>query len=49
MTMLPALDLTWTEDAEADCRAAMTQVNKTIEDWVRAHPDQWLWLHRRWR
>jgi KDO2-lipid IV(A) lauroyltransferase len=49
MTLLPALDLTWTEDAEADYRAAMTQVNKTIEDWVRAHPDQWLWLHRRWR
>jgi KDO2-lipid IV(A) lauroyltransferase len=49
MTLLPALDLVWTEDAEADYRAAMTQVNKTIEDWVRAHPDQWLWLHRRWR
>jgi KDO2-lipid IV(A) lauroyltransferase len=49
MTLLPALDLTWTEDAEADYRATMTQVNQTIEDWVRAHPDQWLWLHRRWR
>ena len=49
LVLRPALELTWTDDAEADLRATMTKVNKTIEDWVRAHPDQWLWLHRRWR
>jgi KDO2-lipid IV(A) lauroyltransferase len=49
MVMTPPLELTWTEDSEADLKAAMTQVNKTIENWVRAHPAQWLWLHRRWR
>jgi Kdo2-lipid IVA lauroyltransferase/acyltransferase len=49
LVLRPALDLSWTDDAEADLRATMTKVNKTIEDWVRAHPDQWLWLHRRWR
>jgi Kdo2-lipid IVA lauroyltransferase/acyltransferase len=49
MVLRPALDLTWTDDAEADHIAAMTQVNKAIEDWVRLHPEQWLWLHRRWR
>jgi len=27
----------------------MVEVTKTLEDWVRAHPDQWLWFHRRWR
>jgi len=49
LVLRPALELTWTDDAEADLRATMTKVNKTIENWVRAHPDQWLWLHRRWR
>lgn len=49
MVLQPALDLKWTDDAETDHIAAMTQVNKAIEDWVRRHPAQWLWLHRRWR
>ena len=20
-----------------------------VEDWVRRYPDQWLWIHRRWK
>ena len=24
-------------------------VSDVIEGWVREHPEQWLWLHRRWR
>ncbi len=30
--------------------AGTTQaVTTVIEGWVREHPEQWLWLHRRWR
>ncbi|MDC7788831.1 lipid A biosynthesis lauroyl acyltransferase [Rhodoplanes sp. TEM] len=38
-------------DAEGriDVDATMQQVTGMIEDWVREHPEQWLWLHRRWR
>lgn len=38
-------------DAEGriDVVGAMQKVTSVVEGWVREHPDQWLWLHRRWR
>jgi len=32
-----------------DIAATMQAVTSVIEGWVREHPEQWLWLHRRWR
>lgn len=29
--------------------AATAMLNQVIEGWVREHPGQWLWMHRRWR
>ncbi len=34
---------------ETRINAILTEVNRTIEGWVRAQPEQWLWQHRRWR
>jgi len=31
-----------------DMRGALTRLNAKIEEWVRATPGQWLWMHRRW-
>jgi KDO2-lipid IV(A) lauroyltransferase len=26
----------------------LTQTHEMLEDWIKARPEQWLWLHRRW-
>ena len=49
ITMEPPLDVPRTGDADADVKAIMTAINARVESWVRARPDQWLWLHKRWR
>jgi KDO2-lipid IV(A) lauroyltransferase len=32
-----------------DIQGTMQAITATIEGWVREHPEQWLWVHRRWR
>jgi Kdo2-lipid IVA lauroyltransferase/acyltransferase len=29
--------------------AATQKINDIVEGWIREHPEQWLWLHDRWR
>jgi KDO2-lipid IV(A) lauroyltransferase len=38
-------------DAEGrvDVQGTMQTITSVVEGWVREHPEQWLWLHRRWR
>ncbi|MEO7454268.1 MAG: lysophospholipid acyltransferase family protein [Fimbriimonadales bacterium] len=38
-----------TGDREADVIAIMTRINQKIEEAIRANPEQWLWMHDRWR
>ena len=38
-----------TEDEDADIRVNTERFNNVIEAYIRAHPDQWLWVHKRWR
>jgi KDO2-lipid IV(A) lauroyltransferase len=45
----PELDLTRSGDIQADILAATAQCTETIESWIRRYPDQWLWIHRRWK
>jgi KDO2-lipid IV(A) lauroyltransferase len=40
---------TSTDDHDADVLNAMTLINARLEGWIRERPDQWLWMHRRWR
>lgn len=32
-----------------DVQGTMQAITTVVEGWVREHPEQWLWLHRRWR
>jgi KDO2-lipid IV(A) lauroyltransferase len=32
-----------------DLQGTMQVITSMVEGWVREHPEQWLWLHRRWR
>jgi KDO2-lipid IV(A) lauroyltransferase len=45
----PALELSRTGDLESDIIANTQKFTKVIEDYVRTYPDQWLWVHRRWK
>ena len=41
----PAFDAS----GQIDVQGTMQAITNVIEDWVREYPEQWLWLHRRWR
>ena len=48
MWLYPPMALPDTGATQADVVETMTRVNRIIEGWIRDHPEQWLWLHRRW-
>ena len=45
----PAIELARTGDDAADVRENTQRFTRVIENYVRRYPDQWLWLHRRWK
>ncbi len=45
----PPVDLPRTGDAGADLLAGTRRCASIVEAAVRAHPAQWLWIHRRWK
>jgi KDO2-lipid IV(A) lauroyltransferase len=45
----PAVPLVRTGNDDADALANTARFTKIIEDYVRRYPDQWLWVHRRWK
>ncbi|HTC48669.1 MAG TPA: lysophospholipid acyltransferase family protein [Candidatus Aquilonibacter sp.] len=45
----PAVELERTGDLEADIMANTQKFTSIIEEYVRKYPEQWLWVHRRWK
>jgi KDO2-lipid IV(A) lauroyltransferase len=44
-----AVELVRTGDDQADVVVNTAKFTKIIEDYIRRYPDQWLWVHRRWK
>ncbi len=49
ITIKAPIELVKTEDREADNRENTQRFVKAIEEIIRAHPDHWNWIHRRWK
>jgi KDO2-lipid IV(A) lauroyltransferase len=47
--LTPPLDLPRDAGGEVEVQGAMQAMTRVVEGWVREHPEQWLWMHRRWR
>ncbi len=45
----PTIELAHTGDDAADIRENTQRFTRVIENYVRRYPDQWLWVHRRWK
>jgi KDO2-lipid IV(A) lauroyltransferase len=43
------IEVTCSGDAESDVVGLTQRCTAAIEAWVRRYPDQWLWIHRRWK
>jgi Kdo2-lipid IVA lauroyltransferase/acyltransferase len=45
----PEVEIPSTDDVAADILAGTQLCTRVIESWIRRYPDQWLWIHRRWK
>jgi KDO2-lipid IV(A) lauroyltransferase len=43
------MKLVHTGDEKADLKQNTRKINQVFEDYIRKYPDQWFWLHRRWK
>ncbi len=48
VTLHKPLELPDSGDKQKDIETLMTTVNDYLGDWIRQHPEQWLWVHNRW-
>ncbi len=47
--ILPEVEVNRTGDEEEDVRALTANLTRVVEDYIRRYPDQWLWIHKRWK
>jgi KDO2-lipid IV(A) lauroyltransferase len=38
-----------TDDHDADVKAIAVRINRAFERAIREYPEQWLWVHKRWK
>jgi KDO2-lipid IV(A) lauroyltransferase len=42
------IDVPRTADRDADIEETTRRIQALFERWIREHPEQWMWAHRRW-
>ncbi|HXE71083.1 MAG TPA: lysophospholipid acyltransferase family protein [Candidatus Nitrosotenuis sp.] len=45
----PPIPMQRSSDRVADRLHNTQAITRVIEKWVRRHPDQWIWMHQRWK
>jgi KDO2-lipid IV(A) lauroyltransferase len=45
----PEIEIQRTGDSQQDIAINTAAFNRVIEDFIRQHPDQWFWIHNRWK
>lgn len=49
LTVDPPILVEKTDDRAADVLRVTQIVNTRIEEWIRTYPEEWFWLHDRWK
>jgi len=49
MEIKPPLPMDYSDDPAEDIRRQVELQSRIIEEWIRQSPEQWLWLHKRWK
>lgn len=49
MELTEPIDAPRDAEGRIDVGGTMQRINDVVEGWVRENPEQWLWVHRRWR
>jgi KDO2-lipid IV(A) lauroyltransferase len=49
LTYAPVVEWTASGDRQQDIACLTQRLTGRIEEWVRETPEQWLWMHRRWK
>jgi Kdo2-lipid IVA lauroyltransferase/acyltransferase len=47
--LTPPISIPRDANGVVDVTRAMAAMTAVVEEWVREYPEQWLWMHRRWR
>jgi KDO2-lipid IV(A) lauroyltransferase len=46
---LPAVSIERTGDEQEDVRRFTAELSRSVENYIRRYPEQWLWIHKRWK
>ncbi len=49
LIIMPPVEITRTDNYESDLFVNTQRFTKVVEDMVRQYPDQWFWIHQRWK